>query len=291
MLFKSKFIALLYYAVLTLCIHVALPTHASQSSSSVDNGPVSQEFSVTRAPKHDYVAELNLVSDVILCAVGLLDFLIRANILKPCWLGCADNKEQPPINPTNLTRRHASWEQPSYSAVLSNMSFSVRSPHEVLSVLKDPIVQKLIASNPVPSVSRVLEEPYIKIENTNFTLHFPSYTDSGIDGTSRVSYEKYEGLELVDITPLLESLESILRNTDGVCTYLRAMEGGHLATHVGIPDSVYGKAEEIHSKLHVIQRQNGRIILLDDAMFGAGTLIYTVRDLIQSLRICFAEDI
>ncbi|KAK9237998.1 hypothetical protein V1525DRAFT_132674 [Lipomyces kononenkoae] len=295
MLFKSKLIALLYYAVLTHCIRVVVRTHASLSNSSVDNVPVRQEYNMIRAPKHDYVAEMNLVSDVILCTVGLLEFLIRTNILKPCWLGCGGN-EQHPSNPTNLMRRYSRWAPPSYSAVLSNMSFSVHSPQEVLSVLKDPLVQTLIASNPVPSVSGVMDkswiEPYIKIENTNFTLYFPNYT--GVDGTLSVSHENdetYWPLEIVDITPLLQLLEYILRDTNGVCTYLRAMEGGHLATHLRIPDSLYGKAEEVHSKLHVIQRQSRRIILLDDAMFSVGTLIYTARYLIESLTICFAKDI
>ncbi|KAK9373205.1 uncharacterized protein V1513DRAFT_449756 [Lipomyces chichibuensis] len=296
MLFKGKLVALLYGAILSDCVRCVRSRPTLQPNAVVEYAAVHPEYSVIRISNYDYVAEMNLVSDVILCTVGLLEFLIRANILKPCWMGCG-NEVRHPINTIDLTPRNSLSETPSYSAVLSNMSFSVRFPHEVLDVLKDPMVQQLIASNPIPALSGAMDdssrEPYVKIENTNVTLHLHDYL--GLDASSSaISDDKDESdsiVEVVDITPLLELLESILHDTKGVCTYLRVLNGDQVTTRaVRIPDAVYEKAKEMHGKLHVIQQQGTRIILLDDAMFNAGTFVCTARELIESLKICFRED-
>ncbi|KAK9490431.1 hypothetical protein V1508DRAFT_424841 [Lipomyces doorenjongii] len=298
MLFKSKLVALLCCAVLADNARYVSSGPTLQPNTIVESVAVQREHNVIKMSKHDYVAEMNLVSDVILCTVGLLEFLIRANILKPCWMGCGNSsKVRHFINTIDSTPRNTRPETPSYSAVLSNMSFSVRFPHEMLDVLKDPMVQQLIASNPIPALSGAMDdswrEPYVKIENTNVTLHLRNYLglDASSSGISESIDESFAPVEIVDITPLLELLESILHDTKGVCTYLRAMNGDQVTTGVvRIPDAVYGKAEEMHRKLHVIQRQGTRIILLDDAMFNAGTLVCTARELIESLTICFTED-
>ncbi|KAK9318409.1 hypothetical protein V1522DRAFT_408096 [Lipomyces starkeyi] len=297
-LFKSKLVALLCCAVLSDCVRCVSSLPTLQPNTIVESAAVHREHSVIRMSKRDYVAEMNLVSDVILCTVGLLEFLIRANILKPCWMGCG-NKVRHAINTIDLTPRNSRSETPSYSAVLSNMSFSVRFPYEMLDVLKDPMVQQIIASNPIPAFSGAMDdswrEPYVKVENTNVTLHLHDYL--GLDASASSSAtgddkdESYSSVEIVDITPLLELLESMLHDTKWVCRYLRAMNGDQDMTPVvRIPDAVYEKAEEMHRKLHVIQRQGTRIILLDDAMFNAGTFVCTARELIESLTICLRED-
>ncbi|KAK9246416.1 hypothetical protein V1506DRAFT_177574 [Lipomyces tetrasporus] len=297
MLINGKLIALLYCAALTNCFRCFTAQPHSQPST-VEPGAVYTEHNVVKTPKHDYVAEMNLVSDVILCTVGLLEFLIRAHVLKPCWLGCG-NKVRYPVNTIDSTLYHSQSDTPSYAAVLSNMSFVIQFPHEVLDILKDPEVQELVASSTSSRRSGTSDDswrkPYVKIENATVTLGFDHYLGLGLDDRSATSYEKddsFSSLELIDITPLFSLLDSFLRDTEDVCTYLHAWNSDQDTTHgVRIPDAVYAKAEEMHMKLHVVQYQDSRTILLDGAMVNADTLVSTARKLVASLTICFTEEI
>ncbi|KAK9321926.1 hypothetical protein V1517DRAFT_325059 [Lipomyces orientalis] len=295
MLINGKLIALLYCAALTNCIR-CFTSQPHTQPSTIESDAVYTERNVVKVPRHDYVAEMNLVSDVILCTVGLLEFLIRAHVLKPCWLGCG-NKVRYSVNTIDSTVYHSQTDSPSYAAVLSNMSLVIQFPHEVLDILQYPEVQELVASSTSSPRSGTSDnssrEAYVKIENATVTLGFDHYI--GLDEKSATSYEKddsFSSLELVDITPLFKLMDSILRDTEGVCSYLHAWNSDQDTTHgVRIPEAVYAKAQELHTKLHVFQYQDRRTILLDGAMVNADTLVSSVRKLVASLTTCLREDI
>ncbi|KAK9454510.1 hypothetical protein V1511DRAFT_395708 [Dipodascopsis uninucleata] len=262
---------------------------------------------------------MNTASDTMICAVSLLEFLIKVRVLKECWgpyctLQQNSNGQNSTFNNTAASHHFITTpvigseqvqvEKPREElkplTTIGNSSFTFLTPREALRFFAQPISKVLfVGPHDMTGISYLIgndwENKFIEIENFNITIS--NYNKELAEMTINDQLNKTksnvtenfisEAKKTVDITPLVRTFEHILYTTRKECENLRALYSGNYSkVSFNGAEKLYQKADDLHSQLNILQEDNIRTIILGGTRIQTSALVKTAKLLLDRVDEC-----